>query len=484
MIDVLDFETCYRAAESRDARFDGQFLIAVRTTGVYCRPTCPSRMPKAQNIVFYLAAAAAEAAGYRACRRCHPEQAPESAAWQSRDDIASRALRLIAAGAVDEIGVAGLAEQLGVSERHVHRRLIEEVGVGPVSLAESRRSQLARLLIQSTSLPLTEVAFAAGYSSVRRFNESLKAALGQAPSEFRRTTPLDSSGAGGMPIALRLSYRPPLDAEPLFRWLSTRALDGIEYGDVGLYARTLRLAHGHATVELKASTESSTCMLRATFTDIRDIGPAVRRCRDLLDLDCDPHTIAAALALDPKLAHLVARRPGIRVPGCADGFELAVRAVLGQQISVAAARTFAGRLVSGWGESVRTPDERLTHLFPTPSALAEAPLESTGVTRRQAGTIRSLARAVAAGELTIDPGADRLRTRDRLLAIAGIGDWTASYIAMRALRDPDAFPAGDLGLRQAARQLGLPDTTIALREHSLRWRPWRAYAAMHLWASL
>ena len=428
VIDALDFETCYRAAESRDARFDGQFLIAVRTTGVYCRPTCPSRMPKAQNVVFYRAAAAAEAAGFRACRRCHPELAPDS-------------------------------------------------------LAESRRSQLARLLIQSTSLPLTEVAFAAGYSSVRRFNESLKTALGQAPSEFRRTASTDR-GAGSMPITLRLSYRPPLDVEPLFLWLSTRALAGVEYGDGGVYARTLRLAHGHATVELKAATESSTCMLRATLTDIRDIGPAVRRCRDLLDLDCEPHSIAAALSQDRKLARLVGRRPGIRVPGCADGFELAVRAVLGQQISVAAARTFAGRLVSTWGESVQTPDERLTHLFPTPSALAEAPLEATGITRRQAGTIRSVARAVAGGELTLDPGADRIKTRERLLAIPGIGDWTASYIGMRALRDPDAFPAGDLGLRHAARQLGLPDTTIALREHSLRWRPWRAYAAMHLWASL
>ena len=291
-------------------------------------------------------------------------------------------------------------------------------------------------------------------------------------------------GAASVSITRRLSYLPPFEVEPSFSWLSTRAIAGMEYGDDASYARTLGLAHGPATVELKPARESSTCVLRATFTDIRDIGSAVRRCRDLLDLDCDPHTIAAALSQDPKLARLVARRPGIRVPGCADGFELAVRAVLGQQISVAAARTFAGRLVSAWGESMRTADERLTHLFPAPSALADAPLESTGVTRRQASTIRSLARAVAGGELSLDPGADRLNTRERLLAMPGIGDWTASYIAMRALRDPDAFPAGDLGLRHAALQLGLPDTSSALREHSLRWRPWRAYAAMHLWASL
>jgi len=244
------------------------------------------------------------------------------------------------------------------------------------------------------------------------------------------------------------------------------------------------MPHGHGVVELKADSGSPIWILKATLTDIRDIGPTVRQCRDLLDLDCDPQTIGAALSDDPTLARLVARRPGMRVPGCADGFELAVRAVLGQQISVKAARTFAGRLVSAWGERVRTLDERLTHLFPTPAALADAPLELVGLNARQAGTLRSLARAVAQGRLSLDRSTDREDASKRLLGLPGIGDWTASYIAMRALRDPDAFPAGDLGLRQAARQLGLPDGTRELRAHSLRWRPLRAYAAMHLWSNL
>jgi AraC family transcriptional regulator of adaptative response / DNA-3-methyladenine glycosylase II len=480
---MLDFDTCYRAAESRDARFDGRFLIAVSTTGVYCRPTCPSRLPKPHNVRFYRAAAAAEAAGFRACRRCHPEQAPESESWRSRNDIVARALRLIIAGAVDEVGVGGLAHQLGISERQLHRRLMEEMGAGPLALAESRRSQLARLLIQSTSLPLTEVAFAAGYTSIRRFNESLKAALGQAPSEFRRANQPDAAAAK-MPIRLRLGYRPPFDGETLFTWLSARALNGVEYVDRTLHARTVRMAHGNGTIELNAETGSSSCSLQVTLTDIRDIGPTVRQCRDLLDLDCDPWTIGAALSEHPRLARLVAVRPGLRVPGCIDGFELAVRAVLGQQISVKAARTFSNRLVNRWGERVRTSDRRLTHLFPTPAQLAEAPLESIGLNARQAGTVRTLARAVAESRLSLDRSADREDTMQHLLALPGIGDWTASYIGMRALRDPDAFPAGDLGLRRAARHLGLPDGTRELREHSLRWRPWRAYAAMHLWFSL
>ena len=281
-----------------------------------------------------------------------------------------------------------------------------------------------------------------------------------------------------------MTYRPPYDVGSLLAWLWVRAIAGVEYGEAALYARTLRLPRGHATVELKPAAASSAWVLQATLADGGDIEWGAGRCRELLDLDCDPGPIAHALSADRTLAALIARRPGIRVPGCTDGFELAVRAVIGQQISVAAARRLAGRLVSSWGERIPTANDYLTHLFPTPAALAEVPIESAGLTRRQAGTIRALARAVAAGELSLEPSADRVKTRERLLAMPGIGDWTASYIALRALRDSDAFPAGDLGLRHAAGQLGLPETAIGLREHSLRWRPWRAYAAMHLWASL
>ena len=287
-----------------------------------------------------------------------------------------------------------------------------------------------------------------------------------------------------MPVTRRLTYRPPFDVDSLLAWLSVRAIAGVEYGEAGLYARTLRLPRGHATVELKPAAASSAWVLQATLTDGGDIEWGAGRCRELLDLDCDPGPIAHALSADRTLAALIARRPGIRVPGCTDGFELAVRAVIGQQISVAAARRLAGRLVSSWGERIPTANEYLTHLFPTPAALAEVPLESAGLTQRQAGAIRALARAVAAGELSLEPSGDRVKTRERLLAMPGIGDWTASYIAMRALRDRDAFPTADLGLRHAAGRLGLPDTTIGLREYSIRWCPWRAYAAMHLWASL
>ena len=287
-----------------------------------------------------------------------------------------------------------------------------------------------------------------------------------------------------MPVTRRLTYRPPFDVDSLLAWLSVRAIAGVEYGEAGSYARTLRLPRGHATVELKPAAASSAWVLQATLTDGGDIEWGAGRCRELLDLDCDPGPIAHALSADRTLAALIARRPGIRVPGCTDGFELAVRAVIGQQISVAAARRLAGRLVSSWGERIPTANDYLTHLFPTPAALAEVPLEPAGLTKRQAGTIRALARAVAAGELSLEPSGDRVKTRERLLAMPGIGDWTASYIAMRALRDRDAFPTADLGLRHAAGRLGLPDTTIGLREYSIRWCPWRAYAAMHLWASL
>lgn len=476
---MVDFETWYRAAESRDARFDGQFLIAVRTTGVYCRPTCPSRMPKAKNVVFFRAAAAAEAAGYRACHRCHPERAP--ALSPTTDDLAARALNLITAGVVDDVGVSGLASQLGVGRRHLHRLLTNAVGVGPLALAESRRSELARVLIHSTSLPLTEVAFAAGYSSLRRFNESLKVALGQTPSEYRRTTDAHT-GSAHMPISLRLNFRPPLNKSALLAWYAHRAIEGLEYADGGTYARTVRQTHGHATVQLSLE-DSGICILRATLTDIRDIGFVVRQSRDLFDLDCDPAAAGGCLLQDPALAPLVARRAGIRIPGSVDGVELAVCALLGQQVSVPAATTMAARLVHEWGDAVSTPDARLTHLFPSATTLAQAPLESIGITRRRATTVRSLARAVADGRLVLDRTVDWQETRERLLAIDGIGVWTADYISLRALRDPDAFPAGDLRLQRAAARLGLPESARGLEEYSARWRPWRAYAAMHLWSS-
>jgi AraC family transcriptional regulator of adaptative response / DNA-3-methyladenine glycosylase II len=464
---MLDFETCYRAMSSRDPRFDGRFVVAVTSTGVYCRPVCPSRTPKRPNTRFFVVPAAAEAAGFRACRRCRPESAPESPEWNVRGDLVARALRLITAGVVDEVGIGGLARQLTVSERHLHRQMVAELGVGPQAFALNRRAQIARLLIESQTLSLSDIAFAAGYASVRQFNHGIRAAFGRAPSELRSGSPkVDCTG----PLVLRLRYRPPLPAEPLLGWFAERLLTGVEAVDEGEYLRTLRLPRSTGWVSLRIGADEVS--VRLHVSDLRDTTAAVQRCRELFDLDADPDMIDEDLGDDPLIGPLVATRPGLRVPGCADGFEFAVRSVLGKQA--------ARRLVHRWGEPVAA--EPLTHVFPTPDALAEADLATIGLTTRRADTIRALARAVCQGDLRLDRYADRADTVARLLAIPGIGQWTAGYVAMHALGDPDAFPAGDIGLRGAARRLS--GTSSRLDERSRQWRPWRSYAAMHLWASL
>jgi AraC family transcriptional regulator, regulatory protein of adaptative response / DNA-3-methyladenine glycosylase II len=478
---VLDFETCYRAMASRDPRFDGRFVVAVSSTGVYCRPVCPSRTPTRANTRFFRIPAAAEAAGYRACRRCRPDSAPESPEWNARGDLVARGLRMIAAGVVDEVGVSGLARRLAVSERHLHRQMVAEVGVGPQALALSRRAHLARLLVESQTLSLADVAFAAGYASVRQFNHGMRTAFGKAPRELRAAA--DGSCNSG-PLELRLRYRPPLPVDPLLGWFGLRALPGVETVSAAVdgveYRRTVRLPHAGGRIALRVEADHVAVQLR--LGDLRDVTAAVRRCRELLDLDADPDAVAADLGQDPLLGPLVATRPGLRVPGCADGFELAVRAVLGQQVSIAAARTFGGRLVGRWGEPLPEQDGELTHLFPTPDALAGADLESIGLTRARARTIRALAEGVAEGRLCVDRHADRDEAVARLLEVPGIGPWTAGYVAMRALGDPDAFPASDLGLREAAERLGLAPAGLA--DTAARWCPWRSYAAVHLWASL
>lgn len=478
---MLDFESCYRAMSSRDPRFDGRFVVAVTSTGVYCRPGCPSRTPKRANTRFFSLPAAAEAAGFRACRRCRPEGPPELPEWNARGDLVARAVRLIAGGVADETGIGGLARRLAVSERHLHRQMVAELGVGPQAFALNRRAQVARLLIESQALSLADIAFAAGYSSVRQFNHGIRAAFGCAPSELRNgaRNGVRSVGSDGS-LVLRMRYRPPLPAEPLLTWFGARALAGVETVDGGEYRRTVRLPRSIGLLSLRVGAEDVSLRLRVT--DLRDTTAAVQRCRELFDLDADPDMIAEVLGSDSLIGPLVARRPGLRVPGCVDGFELAVRAVLGQQVSIAAARTFGGRLVHRWGEPLTMPADGLTHLFPTADALADADLESAGLTRRRAGTIRALAHAVASGALRLDRYADRDQMLARLLKISGIGPWTAGYVAMRALGDPDSFPTTDLGLRDAAQRLG--GSPSRLDECSRQWRPWRSYAAMHLWASL
>ncbi len=476
----LDFEQCYRAIESRDARFDGWFIVGVRTTGVYCRPSCPSPVcPKRQNVAFYRTAAAAQLAGLRACKRCRPDAVPGSPEWDTRADLAGRAMRLIADGVVDRSGVSGLACSLAVSERHLHRTLVEAVGAPPLALARSQRAQTARVLIETTALPFTEIAFAAGFASVRQFNDTTRQVFDSTPSDLRRARRRGRATDPGR-LAVRLAVRRPFDGHGLMRWLAARAVPGVEEASNGSYRRALRLPGGHGLVELEPQDDHVRAVFR--LDGLADLAAAVHRCRRLLDLDADPGQHSAELLEDRGLKPFVRANPGLRVPGSVDGAESAVRAVLGQQVSVAAARTAAARLVAAHGTRIDEPDGSITHAFPAPEALAEHDLEDVGMPRARRETLRQLARLLAGGELALDGGADRTEVQRRLLEIPGVGPWTATYISLRALGDPDAFPAGDLGLRRAAERLGLPGDAARLEAHSERWRPWRAYAAHYLWA--
>lgn len=475
-----DFDLCYRALCSRDARFDGRFFIGVVTTGIYCRPICPARTAHAANVRFYACAAAAEAAGFRGCRRCHPEASPGSPDWNMRADLVARALRLIADGTVDSEGVAGLARRLCVSERHLRRELMAEVGVGPLALARTRRAQTARLLIDQTGLSLTTIAFTAGFASIRQFNETMQTAFGCAPSAFRRTVPPESGGEGK--LTLRLQYRPPFDAAALLGYLRQRTLPGVEEVSETSYRRTVVLPHSRGIIELEPLAKTNTVLLRVQFDTLSDLSLLVQRCRQLFDLDAVPSAIAEILGRDAILAPLVEKRPGLRVPGAINGFELAVRAILGQQVSVAGARTMAGRLASHFGVPLEQPQGTLTHFFPTPQAIAQADLQGLGLTRSRIIALQALANAVIDGSLILERDADREQTVARLQALPGVGPWTAAYIAMRTLGDPDAFPSADLGLRRAFERQGLVATARSIEHHAEAWRPWRAYAAHHLWA--
>jgi AraC family transcriptional regulator of adaptative response / DNA-3-methyladenine glycosylase II len=468
----LDFEWCYRAVDSRDSRFDGWFYTAVTSTRIYCRPSCPARTPLRRNVRFYRSAAAAQAAGFRACRRCRPDAVPGSPEWDTRADVVARAMRLIGDGVVDRDGVPGLARRLGYTERHLHRMLTAEVGAGPLALARAQRAQSARILTETTKLGLAEIAFAAGFGSVRQFNDTVKQVYGIPPSTLRASAARRTASTGET-ITLRLAYRSPLHAAALLAFLGARAIAGVEGYDGDTYRRALRLPHGPATVALTPTNGHVTA--RLNLADVRDVAPAVARCRRLLDLDADPVAVDAALAADPALAPNIAKEPGVRVPRAVDGFETAVRAVVGQQVSVAGARSVLARLCA------TSPSQSLAP-FPGPAEILALPDEAFAMPARRRQTIRSLATAVADGELDLDLGADRAETAARLRAIAGIGDWTADYIALRALGEPDAFLPTDLGVRRGAAALGLPDDPAALASHAQRrWAPWRSYALIRLW---
>jgi AraC family transcriptional regulator of adaptative response / DNA-3-methyladenine glycosylase II len=478
---VEDFESCYRLSESRDPRYDGVFFIAATSTRLYCRPSCPARQPKRANVRFYPTAAAAQSAGFRACKRCRPDAAPGSPDWNWRADRVARAMRLIADGAVDREGVPGLAKRLGFSERHLRRLLAEQVGASPVALARAQRANTARHLIESTAMPFAEVAFAAGFQSIRQFNDTIRDVFASTPSEMRRRSDRASPRPLGV-VELRLSCREPFDGAALLRFLEVRAVPGLEDVSEGIYRRALTLPHGTGVAELTPEVGAVRCLIR--LDDLRDLATAVARIRRLLDLDADPLAVAEALGCDEVIGDLVRARQGLRVPGCVDGDELALRAVLGQRVSLQAARTRTARLVHAFGTPLEQPIGSVTHLFPAATILAEADPEALAGLGPRRETLQTLAARLANGQVRIDAGSNPTEALSRLLAIPGIGAWTGAYVAMRGFHDPDAFPHDDAAIRRALKALGRQDDPRSLAVLQQQWRPWRAYAALQLWTSL
>ncbi|MEU5160956.1 AlkA N-terminal domain-containing protein [Streptomyces sp. NPDC020875] len=478
----------YEAVASRDARFDGMFFFAVSTTGIYCRPSCPATTPKRENVTFHRTAAAAQSAGYRACRRCRPDAVPGSAEWNARADVVGRAMRLIGDGVVDREGVTGLADRLGYSARQVQRQLNAELGAGPLALARAQRGHAARVLLQTTTLRTAEIAFAAGFASVRQFNDTIRAIYAATPTELRAARPGRTAHAvrlapadapAGVP--LRLAHRGPYDSAQVFDFLQAGALPGVEEitGPAGrrIYRRTLRLPGGPGIAEVAEATGGRNdgtgwleCRLRLSC--LRDLTTATHRIRRLLDLDADPLAVAEHLGADPVLAPLVAARPGLRAPGAADPQETALRIAAGADGSGPDSKSGAAGLVPAYGEPLTRPSGGLSHLFPEPAALADAALDGIPAARRE--PLRALAAALADGTVPLDPGTDRAETGRLLLALPGTGPLTAARIRMRALGDPDVWPPGDPVLTAALRHAGA--TGAAPRS----WRPWRSYAAHHL----
>jgi len=477
-----DDATCRAAVRSRDARFDGWFVLAVTSTGIYCRPSCPARTPRDDHMRFYPSSAAAQAAGFRACLRCRPEASPGSPAWDVRGDIVARAMRLIDDGLVERAGVPGLAAALGYGVRQLERVLTDELGAGPLALARARRAETARTLVERTGMPMAEVAFAAGYASIRAFNEAMVATYGLPPTELRRR-------AGPQPhpglLSLRLPFRAPLEASNLLGHLVATAVPGVEEYRDGAYRTTVRLPHAWGIVTVRRP-ETGAFPVTLRLADVRDLRTAVSRTRRMLDLDADPEAVDEALARDGRLRPLVVQTPGRRVPRTVDPEAMALRAVIGQQVSTPAARTHAGRLVAALGTPVDDPDGGLTHLFPRAADLLADEAATTAALAMPASrrrTLFALAAALAQGCVALDAGAGRDEARAALAALPGIGPWTVGTVAMRALGDPDAFVASDLGVRQAARRLGLPVSPGGLERASQVWAPWRAYAVQHLWAT-
>ncbi|PJJ72571.1 AraC family transcriptional regulator of adaptative response / DNA-3-methyladenine glycosylase II [Diaminobutyricimonas aerilata] len=469
------FDQRYRAMSARDARFDGQFITGVHSTGIYCRPSCPAVTPQQRNVVFYRTAAAAHEAGLRACKRCQPDAVPGSPEWNLRDDLASRAMRLITDGVVEREGVSGLARRLGYTTRHLSRVLQTELGAGPLALARAHRAQSARELLVSTDLPVADVAFAAGFASIRQFNETIAAVYQLTPSDIRRRWGRGAGSStapdGGTTLTLRLPARAPFDGPGLMRFFADHAVPGLETGDDAAFSRRLRLPHGDAEVTLTLDGDAAV-RCRARLDSVADVATLVARVRRLFDLDADSVAIDAALAADARLAPLVDAVPGMRIPGSVDVEETLFRTLVGQQISVAAARTVLGRIVRDLGDGVRFPDA---------ARIAEHGTEVLRGPATRVASIVGVARAIAEGELVLDVGLPLPELTARLLAQPGIGPWTAGYVALRALGNPDVLLSSDLVMVQSARALGIADTARGLEAAGRAWSPWRSYAGMHLW---
>ncbi len=479
-----DFDRCLRAVQAKDTRFDGWFVTAVLTTRIYCRPSCPARPPFARNVRFYPTAAAAQRAGFRACKRCRPDVSPGSPEWNIRGDVVARAMRLIADGTVDRERVTGLAAKLGYTTRQLERLLLAEVGATPLALARAQRAQTARVLIETSDLPFGDVAFAAGFSSIRQFNDTVRAVFDISPTDLRRraSTVRASQPVAAGTLVLRLPVRQPFAYEGVFGHLAATAVPGCEEIRNGAYRRVLRLPHGTAIAGLTPLPDHVRCTL--TLGDFRDLTVATTRCRRLLDLDADPEAIDEALGADEALGPLVSKAPGQRIPRTVDEEELALRVILGQQVSTKAARTLTRRVVGAYGPAVVDPGGGLSRAFPVAQELAGLDPETLAIPGSRRRSLIALIHALVERRLVLNAGADWGRTRSQLLELPGIGPWTAEVIAMRGLGDPDAFPSTDLGVRIATRRLGLADNPRALSQLSARWRPWRSYATQYLWTAL
>jgi AraC family transcriptional regulator of adaptative response / DNA-3-methyladenine glycosylase II len=476
----LNRESCYRAVQARDPRYDGRFFTCVKTTGIYCRPICPARPPKLENCIFVPTAAAAQEAGFRPCLRCRPENSPELDAWRGTSATVSRALKLIEGGLLDEGDVASLADRLEIGERQLRRLFRRHIGAAPITVAQTRRILLAKQLIHQTDLTMIEVALASGFGSVRRFNETFQRLYQRAPSELRRRSTVAPPGPE---ISILLPYRPPFDWSAMMDFLAARAITGLEVVTKDSYSRVVELGDVVGSIHVTHALEHSSLQVTVRLPRFNVLPTIVARVRRQFDLGAEPLAIAAALSCDPMLAPLVSARPGIRVPGAWDGFEIAVRAVLGQQITLKAATRLAGRVVAALGTRLTEPLglAGLTHVFPRPEQFRVETLVGLGIARARAVSLAGIAEATLSDARLFDPRRDLIEAVARLRELPGVGEWTAQYIAVRALGESDAFLAHDVGLQRKLAKCGLRSSVPELLARAEQWRPWRAYATLHLW---